>query len=142
MIRFFCLYFFISFTVIFAGSGISKFVMTKVMTKEFPALPKWFWIPAGLYEISFLYLLWTNKPEIALPMAFAFLGGVFCTITVLKSAFAIIPVPLITTLLGCVICQHLNQSLEILLPSLAAGFVIGLVLSLFGGSGKKEDKKK
>ena len=75
-------------------------------------------------------------------MTYAFLGGVISSVTVLKFAPAILPVPLATIAVAGVIGHHLNQpSIENAAHYIAGGFLAGVVLS-FLGPGKKSDRKK
>lgn len=49
------------------------------MNEMWPSLPLWFWPAAGVWELSFVALLWKDLPQYAIPMANAFMGGVFCS---------------------------------------------------------------
>jgi len=85
--------------------------------------------------------MFSGQLEYAVPMSYAFLGGVLSSITVLKFAPAILPVPLATIIVTAVIAHHLDQpSIETSAPYIAGGFVAGVILS-FLGPGKNSNKK-
>jgi hypothetical protein len=66
------------------------------------------------------------------------MGGVYCSVTVLDlKKIPMIVVPTCTTAVIATVGFHQNHSEEHLIPCLAGGFLIGIVLSFLGGSKKK-----
>jgi len=69
------------------------------------------------------------------------LGGVFCSVTVLDlKKIPMIIVPTLTISVVAAIGYHQKHSEEYIVPGLAIGFLVGIVLSFLGGSSKKKSK--
>ena len=66
-----------------AQSGLSKVVGASVEKKMWFMLPAIFWPACGLWELITCFLLYTDRPSYALPMAYMFMGGVYSSVTVL-----------------------------------------------------------
>eukprot|EP01038_Epipyxis_sp_PR26KG_P005135 gene5135-7151_t len=124
-----------------AASGVSKFIpfSKKETMKLFPALPEWFWVPAGIFELSLVSLIWYDaaRPgvgEIGIDMAYAFLGGVFYAVVLMKNPFtqktalqkvpAMIIPPLLTAYCTYELSQVVRQP-----PLIGTGFVIGGIIA-------------
>ena len=74
------------FGITFFLSGASKLVDSKPLEQMFPALPKWFWKVAGVYELMLLGTYFYGPKEIALYMSTIYLGGVVFASAILRDA--------------------------------------------------------
>mmetsp|Transcript_21105 Transcript_21105/g.33967 ORF Transcript_21105/g.33967 Transcript_21105/m.33967 type:complete len:164 (+) Transcript_21105:541-1032(+) len=69
---------------ILVPSGINKVVNPKPLKELFPRLPKWFWCPCGLWEMTGAILCYKGLAPLGLPLLYPFMGGVFYSICYLK----------------------------------------------------------
>jgi hypothetical protein len=115
------------------------------MLKEWPGLPSWFWPVCGLWELVAVGLLWADQAEISRTMLYIFFGGVFSSVTVLKSPtpkYMILPMPVLMT--GVLAAMALHDKRPFSDPDMYAiigGFAFGVALEQLGGSAGKGKKK-
>ena len=125
-------------------TGALKVVANGSMAKEFPFVPKWSWRFIGAYEIYAAYLCHTKGQwELALPLVYAFFGGVLYCCSSLEK-FLVIPFPLLNVAANCI--DGMNNGVDTsahIVPYLAAGYIFSfLLVTIFGGKAKGASKRK
>lgn len=104
----------------------------------------WFWYAIGLFELAIVAALYKDRHDIAIPMNFALMGGVFSACTVIHpETFFCLPFAILMSLCTCIIADSVGYPLFPNYPlSVVTGFAIGIVINTLSGGSKKRGSKK
>mmetsp|Transcript_5835 Transcript_5835/g.7358 ORF Transcript_5835/g.7358 Transcript_5835/m.7358 type:complete len:160 (-) Transcript_5835:276-755(-) len=72
----------------FVSSGLSKVLAPQGLKEMWPRLPSWFWPICGMWEATGGLLITNILPDslkIGFPLMYSFMGGVCCSILVIKN---------------------------------------------------------
>jgi hypothetical protein len=124
------------FTVLLAGSGLSKFAPAQLQI-FFPTIPDWFYPIAGIWEIIIAYTMYVGNYDVAFPMTNSFFGGaIYITVILNYKTIWMLPMAIGTLVLTGIIGKYSSIApFPHMWYELGAGFVTGFIVS--GPLGKK-----
>jgi len=141
------------------GGGVFPKLLAAVgagpMVKEFPKLPRWFWLPCAAWELAGVLALTTDvlpatvgpfkRAELGFLLTYSYLGGIFANNWLIHLNAKSIPATVFTVLtIAATATFGFHNGVKA--PTTAhahaviGGFVIGTVISLFSVSPKKGKK--
>ena len=65
---------------IYVPSGLQKVFAPRIMKDLWPGLPRWFWRPAGLWEVVAAILVVNGRAILGCNLLYSFMGGVLLSI--------------------------------------------------------------
>jgi hypothetical protein len=119
--------------------------MDNIFVNFIEGLPSWFWPLAGIWELVAVAATVLGRFDVALPMAYIFLGGVVSSVTVLKSPspkFPILPMPILTIGLTAAMGAYEGNKFGANdVYCLLGGFAFGVVMDQLGPGFNKSKSK-